>query len=67
MSFPYCGNYLIQCDLYIIDETDQVWHYIAEKHQTIQVKVEEDPVRQKLFAAYAAANAASNATPAQQQ
>jgi len=35
------------------------WHYLAEK-QNLPVKVEEDPARQKLFAALAAAASTSN-------
>ena len=58
INFPFCGNYTIQVDLYILDDADIVWRYTAEKHQ-ILVKVEEDPNRQKLFAALAAAAAAS--------
>ena len=58
LNFPYCGNYIIQVDLYIVDNSDIVWHHSAERHQ-ILVKVEEDPARQKLFAALAAAAAAS--------
>jgi hypothetical protein len=61
INFPYTGNYTIQVDLYIVDNADIVWHYLAEKHQ-IAVKVEEDPVRQKLFAALAAAAAANQTT-----
>lgn len=39
---------------------DMIWKYIStEKHQ-ILVKVEEDPNRQKIFAAMAAAAAATN-------
>jgi len=45
----------MHCDL------DIVWHYLDYKNQ-ILVKVEEDPVRQKLFAALAAN--ASNAAAA---
>ena len=58
LNFPYCGNYTIQVDLYMVDNLDIVWHHSAERHQ-ILVKVEEDPARQKLFAALAAAAAAS--------
>ena len=60
VNFPYCGHYTIQFDLYIVDNSDVIWHYLAEKHQ-IFVKVEEDPNRQKLFAAAMAAMASSNA------
>lgn len=59
VNFPYCGNYTILVDIYIVDSMDVVWHYLAEKHQML-VKVEEDPVRQKLFAALAAAATSSN-------
>jgi hypothetical protein len=60
INFPFCGNYIIQIDLFILDEMDVVWRYTAEKHQ-ILVKVEEDPTRQKLFAALAAAAASASA------
>ncbi len=60
MNFPYIGNYIIQVDLYMIDDLDIAWHYLDHKNQ-INVKVEEDPVRQKLFAALAASNAAAAA------
>ncbi len=63
INFPYCGNYTIQVDLYIVDDSDNVWHYLSEKHQ-ILVKVEEDPARQKLFAALAAAAAATTSAAA---
>lgn len=59
INFPYFGNYTIQVDIYILDNSDVIWRYIAEKQQ-ILVKVEEDPNRQKIFAAMAAASAASN-------
>ncbi len=59
LNFPYVGNYNIQIDLYIVDELDMFWHYLAEK-QNLPVKVEEDPARQKLFAALAAAASTSN-------
>ena len=58
INFPFCGNYVITIDLFILDDMDIVWRYTTEKHQII-VKVEEDPNRQKLFAALAAAAAAS--------
>ncbi|CAF0749231.1 unnamed protein product, partial [Brachionus calyciflorus] len=59
INFPYFGNYVIQVDLYMLDNTDMIWRYTSsEKHQ-ILVKIEEDPTRQKLFAAMAAAAAAS--------
>lgn len=59
VSFPYFGNYVIQVDLYILDNSDMIWRYTStEKHQ-ILVKVEEDLNRQKLFAAMAAAAVAS--------
>lgn len=65
INFPFCGNYIIQIDLFLLDEMDIVWRYTAEKHQ-ILVKVEEDPTRQKLFAALqaAAASATNTATAA---
>ena len=59
LSFPYFGNYTISVDLYILDNSDTIWRYVAEKHQ-IAVKVEEDANRQKLFAA---AMAAANSQP----
>lgn len=59
INFPFCGNYIIQIDLFLLDEMDIVWRYAAEKHQIV-VKVEEDPTRQKLFAALAAAASATN-------
>lgn len=59
LNFPYVGNYVIQIDLYIVDDMDVFWHYLAEK-QHMSVKVEEDPARQKLFAALAAAASSSN-------
>ncbi len=59
LNFPYVGNYNIQIDLHIVDELDMFWHYLAEK-QHLQVKVEEDPARQKLFAALAAAASTPN-------
>lgn len=59
VNFPYFGNYIIQVDLYILDNTDMIWRYTStEKHQ-ILVKVEEDLNRQKMFAAMAAAAVAS--------
>jgi hypothetical protein len=66
INFPFCGNYVINIDLFILDDCDNVWRHTAEKHQ-IAVKVEEDPNRQKLFAALAQAQAlSSSATLAQQ-
>ncbi len=61
VNFPYVGNYIIQVDLYIHCDLDIVWHYLDYKNQ-ILVKVEEDPIRQKLFAALAASNAAAAAS-----
>lgn len=58
INFPYFGNYTIQVDLYILDDSDVIWRYISERHQ-ILVKVEDDPNRQKIFAAMAAASAAN--------
>lgn len=59
VNFPYFGNYIIQVDLYILDNSDMIWRYTStEKHQ-ILVKVEEDLNRQKLFAAMAASAVAS--------
>ncbi len=67
INFPFCGNYIIQIDLFILDEMDIVWRYAPEKHQIV-VKVEEDPTRQKLFAALAAAAAnAPTTVPFNQQ
>jgi hypothetical protein len=54
-------------DLFILDNSDVIWRYISEKHQ-ILVKVEEDPNRQKIFAAMVAASAAaSSQNPANNQ
>lgn len=64
INFPYFGTYTIQVDLFIQDNSDVIWRYISEKHQIV-VKVEEDPNRQRLFAAMVAAAssaAASNTT-----
>ena len=44
----------------MIDDLDIAWHYLDHKNQ-INVKVEEDPVRQKLFAQLAASTAAAAA------
>ena len=44
----------------MVDDLDIAWHYLENKNQ-INVKVEEDPVRQKQFAAFAASNAAAAA------
>jgi hypothetical protein len=59
VSFPYFGAYVITVDLCILDNTDTIWRYVADKQQ-IMVKVEEDPNRQKLFAAAIAAAANTN-------
>ena len=61
INFPYIGSYIVQVDLYIVDDLEIVWHHLDCKNH-ISVKVEEDPVRQKLFAALAASNAASVAS-----
>lgn len=67
VNFPYFGNYIIQVDLYILDNTDMIWRYTSvEKHQ-ILVKVEEDLNRQKLFAAMAAAAVASSSNQVNNQ
>ena len=51
--------------MYILDNTDVIWRYISEKHQIV-VKVEDDPNRQRLFAAMVAAAANSSAAAASQ-
>ncbi len=67
LSFPLPGNYVLNVDLYILDNADTIWRYLNEKTQ-ILVKVEEDPNRQKLFAAaIAAANMAINSQQQQRQ
>ena len=60
INFPFCGNYVVQVDLYILDDMDIVWRYFGERQQ-ILIKVEEDANRQKLLAALAA-NAAATST-----
>ena len=65
LNFPFCGNYVVQVDLYILDDMDIVWRYFGERQQ-ILIKVEEDANRQKLLAALAASAAANNATTSTQ-
>jgi hypothetical protein len=57
INFPFSGNFTLQLDLYIVDEQDIVWHYLTERQHMI-VKVEEDPLRQKIYAAMV--NSSSN-------
>jgi hypothetical protein len=64
VSFPYFGSYVISVDLCILDDSDTIWRYVAERQQ-ILVKVEEDPNRQKMFAAAMAAAAAAAAASQQ--
>lgn len=59
INFPFSGNFTLQLDLYIVDEQDKVWHYLTDRQQ-MTVKVEEDPMRQKIMAAIAAVNSTPN-------